>query len=826
MRRCLNCMEEYAEEYQDTCPRCGYVDGKTQDGTVYLMPGTILQGRYIVGTVIEARDVDVIYHGWDALFERKVQIQEYFPRYCSTRAGKSEVSIYDAKRDRYEAGVELFYRQSRELLRLYKENDIVTYHACFRENRTAYAVMDYRTEKTLEQWLDGRILRTKEASSLLWEMVEAVDKCHKIGVYHGMIGLKTFWVTADGKLILKDFGAWRYCSGEPGIVDYGKAGIHTDVYGVARLFCRMITGKEIETGEKLEAELLKHQISLNSHVVSALKRALSHDTKSIRQFRAELYGKAGRRRSASGSHIQTQRKDARKSLSLPRWAVGGAAAAVMAIVLFTVMVAVGVVKLKIQSEGSQLDQNLTRVPNVVNRDVDEVEKDLKSMHLVLAKDRMEYSDEIAENRVTYQSPKEGSLIGQGETVTVHISQGKEKVMLPSVRGIAREEAEARLKEAGFSHVMIEENLEEPGVYGAVLQVVIQPDSGLAGDRKDSLKEETKNFFYKILKGGAGTDSDLQDAANRPLPLDTEITLVICMKKEEEPAKEQAAVPTVVGMGRAEAKSALETLGFQINWTEEAGNEPAGTVVRQDPEAGAVAASGSYVTVCISKGVEKIYMKNVTLMTEEEARGEIGKLGLATGNVVKDYSDTVAAGKVISQSIPQDAEVKKGDTVNLVISLGQPQQEETKAPASEKSSQAAQQSKAAAEKKRKSDAAAAAKRQSEAAEAARQQSEAAEEARRQSEADEQARKAAEAAAKKVSEAAEAAKKPTEDKDPADSSRKNVIRVGPKETDSKTGPNAGTGAGQNVVAGAPPGTGTGTGNSGEPVEGPPSEGADTN
>ena len=126
MRRCLQCMNEYPEEYEDVCPHCGYVHGGTENGSGDLRPGTILQGRYIVGTVLKSRDMDLCYIGWDALFERKVMIQEYFPRYCASRSAGDELSIYSSKEEIYKKGLELFYRQSRELIRLYKEEDIVT----------------------------------------------------------------------------------------------------------------------------------------------------------------------------------------------------------------------------------------------------------------------------------------------------------------------------------------------------------------------------------------------------------------------------------------------------------------------------------------------------------------------------------------------------------------------------------------------------------------------------------------------------------------------------------------------------------------------------
>ncbi len=226
MRRCLNCMEEYPENYE-ACPHCGFIDGVTANGGINLPPGTILQGRYIVGTIIKTRETDVFYIGWDALFDRKVQIQEYFPRYCAARSGRPELSVYDSKKEPFEAGLEMFCGQSRQLIRLYKEEDVVTYHACFIENGTAYAIQEQQTYETLSDKLGGQTVRVKDAEKWLYEAAAAVEKAHQIGVCHGQIGLDAFWVRPGGGLILKDFGASRYISGEPGIVDHGRVGSGT-----------------------------------------------------------------------------------------------------------------------------------------------------------------------------------------------------------------------------------------------------------------------------------------------------------------------------------------------------------------------------------------------------------------------------------------------------------------------------------------------------------------------------------------------------------------------------------------------------------------------
>ena len=172
--------------------------------------------------------------------------------------------------------------------------------------------------------------------------------------------------------------------------------------------------------------------------------------------------------------------------------------------------------------------------------------------------------------------------------------------------------------------------------------------------------------------------------------------------------------------------------FRVNWVEDTSDQPEGLVLGQEPAAGTSSNKGSYVTVRVSKGAETIYMENVQLLSREEAAAVVVELGLTLGEVTEEYSDSVEAGKVISQGIGQDTQVKPGDIVTLVISKGKDPAKETEAPRQEQEPDKAAQD-AEAARRREAEAAAAAQREAEAAEAA------------QRAAEEAARKAAEEAA---------------------------------------------------------------------------------
>lgn len=637
MKRCLHCMNEYPEEYGSHCPSCGYIDGTTQDGSISLQPGSILQARYIVGTVIKERDTDIFYIGWDAVFDRKVQIQEYFPKHCATRSGKAELSIYEHKRELYQEGLELFYKQSRQMIRLYKEEDIITYHACFRENGTVYAIMDYSQDITLSQRLESHIFRVNEAEECLNDAIDAVQKAHRIGVFHGQITLDSFWEKPGGGLVLKDFGVPPIVSVEQGIGDYGNVGMHADVYGLAKLFCQLVTGKEIEDGEKLESELARKQVSLKKPVVEALKRALFHQTRTMDAFQKELWG----RRMVPKSR---KKKKNHGSLSLPRWVIPVAALLMAGMLIFTGLVATGKINLQMQLGESHLGKGKVRVPNLINEDKEKAERLLKKIGLSLKEGEKTYSEEIEENKISSQDYKENTTVDKGTPITVNFSLGKEKGAFPQVVGVDRDEARKLLEEARFTNISEKES-QDDGVFNSVLS---------ASEKSGDNVELTKEIILTICKNETAQEGD---------------------------ASVQIEVPDVAGKGKEDAEAALEEAGFSVQWAEEFSEQDEGSILEQNPAAGEKANKGSIVKVHISIGPEKLYMINVELKTLEEAEKVIGELGLELGEVKKDYSETVESGKVISQSIPKDTEINPGDKVDLVISLGEKpapvQKEETK-----------------------------------------------------------------------------------------------------------------------------------------------------
>jgi len=133
--------------------------------------------------------------------------------------------------------------------------------------------------------------------------------------------------------------------------------------------------------------------------------------------------------------------------------------------------------------------------------------------------------------------------------------------------------------------------------------------------------------------------------------------------------EEYSVPRLTKVPLVEAVQQLEDLKMSVpepqrRWSE---TVPEGRVIRTLPAAGKVLRPGTEVTVVVSKGRKPIEVTNWEGKNGSEAARSMRKLGLKV-ETDRQYSDTVEAGGVISQS-PDNGTLYRGDTIELLVSRG-------------------------------------------------------------------------------------------------------------------------------------------------------------
>ena len=80
------------------------------------------------------------------------------------------------------------------------------------------------------------------------------------------------------------------------------------------------------------------------------------------------------------------------------------------------------------------------------------------------------------------------------------------------------------------------------------------------------------------------------------------------------------------------------------------------------------AEESVVTITVSLGVKPVKVVSVVGASKDAAVATLQGLGLNV-TVAQEYSDTVAAGVVINQSVAADTEVQKGSDITITVSQG-------------------------------------------------------------------------------------------------------------------------------------------------------------
>lgn len=130
-------------------------------------------------------------------------------------------------------------------------------------------------------------------------------------------------------------------------------------------------------------------------------------------------------------------------------------------------------------------------------------------------------------------------------------------------------------------------------------------------------------------------------------------------------------PDVTGMSQAAAATKLEAAGLSLDVTAASYSEtvPDGLLISTRPGPGDHILHGGTVAAVISAGPERHDVPNLSGTTESEAARKITGVHLSVGHVTHVWSETVAAGVVISVSPSTGTPLKRSAPVAMVVSKG-------------------------------------------------------------------------------------------------------------------------------------------------------------
>jgi serine/threonine protein kinase/beta-lactam-binding protein with PASTA domain len=209
------------------------------------------------------------------------------------------------------------------------------------------------------------------------------------------------------------------------------------------------------------------------------------------------------------------------------------------------------------------ETKMVQVPNVVNDEEADAEKEIEDAGLIVKKE-FETSDDVDAGRVISVSPDAGTEVEEGSEVTIVVSTGPETKMVPVPKLVGREaaDAEAALTSAGLVGSVTEQYSDEPAG-----QVISQ--SPLEGEQV----EEGSTVSYVVSLG---------------------------------PETKTVTVPNLTtGMTREEAEQALTAAGLEVGKVTEANSSSItpGYVMNQTISPGTEVAEGTAVGFTVSIGPE-------------------------------------------------------------------------------------------------------------------------------------------------------------------------------------------------------------------------------
>jgi len=288
-------------------------------GVASLPPGTRLDNRFTVDSVIAAGGFGITYLGHHEALRYQCAIKEHFPRQFAARNGQTgRVTATDEGTFRW--ALDRFLEEGRTLVRVRHPN-VVGVKDIFEANGTAYLVLDYEEGMSVKTWIDrlGRPPTQGEFDRLLRPLLEYV---HAQGLMHRDLAPDNILIRNDGSPVLIDFGSARQAIAERSQVlsaiiksgfsppeqyttDGRAQGPWTDIYALAATIFRAITGgpppEATNRASGIEMPLLEDDAALRGRYRPGFLAAIDHALRlrtverpqSIAAWRPLLLGDAG-----------------------------------------------------------------------------------------------------------------------------------------------------------------------------------------------------------------------------------------------------------------------------------------------------------------------------------------------------------------------------------------------------------------------------------------------------------------------------------------------------------------------------------------------------
>ena len=524
------------------------------------------------------------------------------------------------------------------------------------ENGIYYIVMELVEGITLKKYIEkrGRI-PFKEAVSIAIQVANGLDAAHKHNIVHRDIKPQNIIISKEGKVKVTDFGIAKVASSSTinssstmGSVHYispeqargGYSDARSDLYSLGITIFEMITGTVPFDGDSTVAVAVQHiqdEIPAPSTVTDDIPLSIDRIVLKLTQKKPD-------RRYQTAAELIT---DLKKSLVMPDTDF---------VVMAPLYGASGSASQVMPSNNNPVkdeDDNLSD-DDFLDDSEDEEDDEQSKNELENDSDDSDIDDENNDKLDLIMK-----IIGIGIAVIILIvtifiivklvgstksnknnneskqttessieqtstsADDKNKVTVPKVEGMTKDDAIKALNEVGLG-------------YRAVVQ------------NSDRVSEGT------VISQGT--------AAGKKVAKNTQIIITISGGKEVK----NITVPSVTGKTESEARTALEADGFVVDVDYQySSTVENGKVIKASPS-GSVA-QGSTITITVSRGkeIKNVTMANLIGKTESEAKQWIDSNGLKYS--VKYTTTSGTYGNVVSCDYSEGTSVPEGTTVTITVS---------------------------------------------------------------------------------------------------------------------------------------------------------------
>lgn len=623
--------------------------------------GSFLSDRYEILSKVGAGGMSDVYKAKDHILSRFVAIKVLKQEF-------SEDSSFVTK-----------FRAEAQSAAGLEHPNIVNIYDVGSENGLYYIVMEYVEGITLKTYIEKKgQLSFKESASIAIQVARGIEAAHNKNIIHRDIKPQNIIISTDGKVKVTDFGIAKATSSNTissdvmGSVHYaspeqarnGFVDGRSDIYSLGIVMFEMVTGRVPFDGDTTVAVALQHlQEEIARPSIYAPDLPISFE-----KIILKCTQKTPDRRYQTIEELLT---DIRRSLAHPDedfvtiapLVDGGKTKVISPEELDKIKEGRGVAE--------DLNDDDTDADNDDEYADDEDDDDEYDESLLDDDDDDEDDDDDDDGKLL--NPKMDKAITIMGIVTAVIIVIVIIYLALSVAGVfkfgGKKNSESQQTESQTQTESESESETQTETEGQMIDIrgMSVEDAQKAVDR---LKLDLTVFAFETKQSDKkdGTILEQDVKAGDTVKRGSQINVVIAGKGDS--TSEMVKVPSVIGKTKSSAKSTLESAGFSVTFEYGDYNDSvaADVVTAQSPSAKNKAAKGSTVTVTLSPGQKPITVPNVVGASQSHAESALAGAGLKYTYADSQYSDTVPAGNVISQTKSGET-VAAGTTITLTLSKG-------------------------------------------------------------------------------------------------------------------------------------------------------------